>query len=312
MRDMDQRLFGSPGSVIGTAYQHWEEITCPLCQAPPRPFARDYQGFQLCRCPACHLEFLNPRPTFKELSDHVYNQTYFSEPAPAAPLQREHFYQFSRQIDTAHRLLGADNKERRTLLDVGCGDGLFLRYAQERGWTVAGCDIGLTPAAREAGCPVWEGQLQGIDFGGRRFDVVRFNHVLEHTQNPLPGLQRSWELLHPGGILYVSVPNLAGVSARIKSLQSLLHLKRHRWRHYAAVHHLWFFTPPTLRRLLEHCGFRVVHWETPVLKKPHQNSSLETAYRFLLEKSAAASILDFYSTPAENPLGGLRPAASKP
>jgi len=311
MRDMDQRLFGSPGSVIGTAFRHWEEITCPLCQVPPRPFARDYQGFQLSRCPACHLEFLNPRPTFEELSDHVYNQTYFSEPAPVTPLTPEHFYQFRRQIDTAYRLLGADNKERKTLLDVGCGDGSFLRDAKERGWTVAGCDIGLTPAAREVGCPVWEGQLKGIDFGGLRFDVVRFNHVLEHTQNPLPELQRSWELLHPGGILYVSVPNLAGVSAKIKSLQSLLHLKRHRWRHYAAVHHLWFFTPPTLRRLLEHCGFRVVYWETPVLKKPDQNSFLEIAYRSLLEKSMAASILDYYGTPAERPLSGLKPAGSK-
>ncbi|MGO8735919.1 MAG: class I SAM-dependent methyltransferase [Terriglobia bacterium] len=309
---MDQRLFGSSASVIGTTIQDWEEITCPLCGIPPRPFARDYQGFQLCRCPACHLEFLSPRPTFEELSDHVYNQTYFSEPAPAAPLTREQLYQFSRQIDTAYPLLGADNKERRTLLDVGCGDGSFLRYGKECGWTVAGCDIGLTRTAREVGCPVWEGQSRGIDFGGLRFDLVRYNHVLEHTQNPLAEIQRSWELLYPGGILYVSVPNLAAVSARIKTLQSLLHLKRHRWRHYAAVHHLWFFTPPTLQRLLEYSGFRVVFWETPVLKKAQQNSSLETAYRFLLERSAAAGIIDFYCTPVERPISASQQAGPKP
>lgn len=294
----DRRLFGGSVTEVHAAFQDWEEVACPVCQIPPKPFAKDPQGFQLCRCPACGLEFLNPRPVLSELVEHVYNDTYAPGSSSDGLLSPVTAFQFRRQVECADGLLGAANKQTKDLLDVGCGDGTFLRFAKERGWSVAGCDVWLTPAARAGNWPLWEGVLESIDFGGRQFDLVRFNHVLEHTQNPLPEILRSRQLLRPGGVLYLSVPNLAGLSPRLKSIQSLLHLKRHRWRHYAALHHLWFFTPKTLRRVLEHAGFRVLRWETPLYKRPGRNFVVDSAYRVLLEKTASSSILDFYATPA--------------
>ena len=143
---------------------------------------------------------------------------------------------------------------------------------------------------------MWEGRLLEIDFGGARFDAIRFNHVLEHTQNPLAELQRSRTLLNPGGVIYISVPNIAGISTNLKNLQSRLHLKKRRWRHYAALHHLWFFTPSTLRRLIAHAGLGVLRWETPVFKKQGQSVIVDSISRQLLEKSRSSSILDFYCT----------------
>ena len=54
----------------------------------------------------------------------------------------------------------------------------------------------------------------------RRFDVVRFNHVLEHIQNPLGELQHAREIVASDGILLVGVPNLSGVTNRLKHWQS--------------------------------------------------------------------------------------------
>ena len=289
------KLFGRPDTVVRAVLNQLEEVECPLCCVHPKPFAVDYQGFRLCRCPSCELQFLSPRPTVERLTESVYNETYFAEKEADEEPNSADRYQFARQLANLLRLRGA----RGTILDVGCGDASFMRYAKLEGWQVAGTDIRLAAGARRMNSPLWEGQLPEIDFGATRFDVIRFNHVLEHTQNPLLELSAALRLLAPGGIIFVSVPNIAGISSRLKSAQSRLRLKHRRWRHYAALHHLWFFSPQTLQRLVEHAQLKVLYWETPVMKKGHQSSFLEQVYRKLLEGSRAASILDFYCAARE-------------
>ena len=115
---------------------------------------------------------------------------------------------------------------------------------------------------------MWEGQLPDVDFGSVRYDVVRFNQVLEHTQDPLAELRRARELVSTGGVLMIGVPNMAGLSIRLKTWQSRLGFKRQSWKHYGALHHLWFFTPRTLRRLVEAASFQVLRWETPITPRP--------------------------------------------
>jgi 2-polyprenyl-3-methyl-5-hydroxy-6-metoxy-1,4-benzoquinol methylase len=286
-------LFGSERSIIEAEIRNMEEVLCPLCGTAPTPFAVDYQGFQLCRCPSCDLQFLSPRPTFEQLAEKVYNETYHAEPEAPKHLSAATRYQFERQYKTIENLLGHKGK----ILDVGCGNGTFLSYGQSRGWDAFGCDIVLSPYLRDSkSFPLWEGRLLEIDFGDARFDAIRFNHVLEHTQNPLAELERSRELLNPGGVIYVGVPNIAGISTHLKNLQSRLHLKKRRWRHYAALHHLWFFTPKTLKRLIEKAGLSVLCWETPVFKKDGQSALVEGGMRLVLESSRSSSILDFYCT----------------
>jgi 2-polyprenyl-3-methyl-5-hydroxy-6-metoxy-1,4-benzoquinol methylase len=126
------------------------------------------------------------------------------------------------------------------------------------------------------------------------FDVVRLNHVLEHTQNPVDELKIVRGLLNPGGIVYLSVPNIAGISARMKNMQSRLKLKGRPWRHYAAMHHLFFFTPETLKAVATGAGLRPLEWETPVHKKAGQSPLVDNLYRALMEKPRTGSILDLY------------------
>ena len=286
-------FFGKAGAVASGELRPSEEVLCPLCALSPKPFAVDYQGFTLCRCPGCGLEFVTPRLSFDDLADKVYSDNYFPKRDVAHRPSDETIHYIHRQLADFERLLGS----RKKVLDIGCGNGAFLDFAREAGWTIAGVDIKLSPDARQLNCPLWEGRLEEIDFGGERFDLIRLNHVLEHTQDPLKELRICRELLAPKGILYISVPNIAGISPRLKSLQSRLRLKSHRWRHYAAMHHLFFFSPETLGALVERAGFRVLDWNTPVPRKTGRNIVIETIYRNIMERSRASSILDVYCTP---------------
>lgn len=273
-----------------TGFRKMEQVPCPICNVSPRLFAVDHQGFHLCRCPVCKLEFASPRPTFDELRDRLYQKEYFYLSGGERRIAYTRKLQYSRQLHTIEKLLGRKGR----ILDVGCGDGAFLAFARDEGWEAAGTDIRISLQARRLSCKLVEGELGQVDLDASSMDAIRFNHVLEHTQNPLLELNHSRRLLAPGGIIYISVPNLAGLSSRVKSLQSLFHLKAHRWRHYAAIHHLWYFTPVSLETLVQKAELRTLLWETPVYKKPGRKAASEAIYRFLLEKSRCASILDFY------------------
>ncbi len=286
-------FFGKAEAVTSGELKPTEEVLCPLCGISPKAFAVDYQGFTLCRCKGCGLEFVNPRLSFDELADKVYSDNYFPKRDGANRPSAETVHYVGRQLADFERLVGG----RRKVLDIGCGNGAFLDLAREAGWQIAGADIKLSPDARELDCPLWEGRLENVDFDCERFDLVRLNHVLEHTQDPLNELRICRELLAPGGILYISVPNITGLSPRLKSLQSRLRLKSHRWRHYAAMHHLFFFSPATLRELVERAGFRVLEWNTPVPKKAGQSAFVDGVYRLIMERTNTSSILDLYCTP---------------
>lgn len=293
-------LFGQPRAVVEAALPAREPVRCPLCDIDPEPFATDAQGFRLARCPRCGLEFQSPRPVFAELAARVYGRDYHAAEEVGPPDITGTAY-FARQLAHLKRLL----RRRGSLLDVGCGAGFFLEYARNNGWDVAGTEIRLSRRAQGLGVLLREGQLGEIDFGGRQFDVVRFHHVLEHTENPLIELQHARKLLLPAGVLLVAVPNLAGLSPRLKSWQSRLGLKGNRWRHYAALHHLWYFTPPTLTRLVEAAGFKTAFWETPVPAKASQSRRrrgqpawVTTLLRAVLEPLRWGSLLDFYCRPS--------------
>lgn len=148
------------------------------------------------------------------------------------------------------------------LLDVGCGSGLTfhpfgrrysLLWLSRRGVAAEGVepDPRACAAARAAGLKVVEGTLLGADLPRGAYDVVRFNHSLEHTHDPAAYLARARELLKPGGLLVVSVPNYDGATySRFP-------------RAVEAPRHLFYFNPSSLRRHLEARGFDVVSLVTP-------------------------------------------------
>lgn len=102
------------------------------------------------------------------------------------------------------------------LLDVGSGLGVFPCRMKEAGWRCTALDPDERAArhAREViGIEAVTGDFMKIDLSSiGPFDVVTFNKVLEHVEDPVAMLARSRQLLVPAGFVYFEVPDGEGAS----------------------------------------------------------------------------------------------------
>lgn len=102
-------------------------------------------------------------------------------------------------------------------LDIGCGDGLFMRALRDR-FVAAGHDTDLwgvdysdykVGRAAEAGLQVKQCDLDdGLPFDDASFDLVYAAELIEHLFDPDLLLEECHRVLRPGGRLLVTTPNL--------------------------------------------------------------------------------------------------------
>jgi SAM-dependent methyltransferase len=110
--------------------------------------------------------------------------------------------------------------ERRLLLDVGCWDGeATLRYAGILGARPLGIEIFPAPAqdAIARGVEVARLDLETDPFPWPdcSVDLVIANQVLEHLKNVWRPMSEMYRVLAPGGVMILSVPNLASLHNRV-------------------------------------------------------------------------------------------------
>jgi cyclopropane-fatty-acyl-phospholipid synthase len=113
-----------------------------------------------------------------------------------------------RKLEYAFRWLGLE--AGRSLLDVGCGWGGFLRYCARRGVEATGVSLSrhqLDHARRGLGREGLAAELLYQDFfdyePGRRFDAISLMGSLEELADYRKVVQRLDAWLEPGGLVYL-------------------------------------------------------------------------------------------------------------
>lgn len=103
------------------------------------------------------------------------------------------------------------------LLDVGCGNGLFLEAASARGGAAwVELSAAAAAAARErVGPRVTLGTLEEAEFPENTSDVVTLWEVIEHVSHPLRLLSEVRRVLRPWGMAFLSTPNANSVFHRL-------------------------------------------------------------------------------------------------
>src|SRR5690606_2025214 len=230
-----------------------EYIGCALCgessvQPLFRPSRRQRSArwsYRVVRCPGCGFLYRNPNIKPERLGE-LYADRYSAFLSGSYTRKRRRRYVLSMQ---AFGSVLADAGGRR-LLDFGCGNGLFLREAEKRGFKAFGVDLSpdsveqarkhLRTAEVFVGAPMDVPEIAAGDFG----DITMWS-ALAHLPRPVDTLTTLRSLLAPDGVLLILTVNA----------NSLL-LKAHgsRWNGFTK-NHLMFYSPDTLPRLLELAGF---------------------------------------------------------
>jgi SAM-dependent methyltransferase len=133
-------------------------------------------------------------------------------------------------------------------VEIGCSTGELLDAASSS-FAVMGveADERTGRAARAHGLEVFSGTLCDARFPDGHFDAAAMYHVIEHVPSPRRELGELRRIIKPGGWLVLETPNIATVWYRLLGA---------RWRQFIPDH-IFFFTPRTMTRLCEGCGFEV-------------------------------------------------------
>lgn len=133
--------------------------------------------------------------------------------------------------------------QRRTVLDVGCGNGYLSALLAERGFAVTGVERpdGYTKPFPDSVALI-EADLEiGLPDTGRLYDYILCADILEHLRNPRCLLQQLHRITKPGGSLIASLPNSGNIYFRLnilagrfpqddKGLFDRTHLRFYMWR----------------------------------------------------------------------------------
>ncbi len=196
---------------------------------------------------------MDPIPSPEEL-DELYGRSYFVDPSGSWSYEAQaqgQLVNFRRQIDHYKKL-----STNPYVLDVGCATGEFLRAAKEAGLKASGverseyaCGIAQSSGLSVIHGDIYDSRLKAGSYGG-----IHLSHVLEHVPAPQRFPNRLRDLLVPQGLVYVEVPyQFDSVLDRINALRGT-HQQFALW----SIHHCSFFTPVSLRRILQEQAFHVL------------------------------------------------------
>lgn len=253
-----------------------EQVGCCVCGGSGDPLY-DGDPFAVVRCRTCSLVFVSPRLSPEALQRLYDAPSYFeggvygaqSRWSPAMVLQRTWM---------AGRLAALTRRRPPPgrLLEIGSGYGLFLERARAAGYHVGGVELSATAAAHATGLglEVFRGQLAHAPQD--KADVICFWDTLEHVPDPVEFLRQVRRRLAPGGVVALSVPNVASMPARALGA---------RWWTLKPEQHIWHLSPDTLRLLASRAGLVITTVTTSPLRRPN---AARTDSLFAIGRAAAS------------------------
>lgn len=208
--------------------------------------ARRFYGekihFRMVKCLKCGLLRSDPI-----IDSAIYSELYFKSEFNydnlVENLKKTYGYYLER--------IGKFVPEKKSLLEIGCGNGFFLETALEQGYSEV---FGVEPSihAVEKAKPdirkfIKMEMFSKNSFAPNSFDCVCIFQTLDHMLDPMKMLEDALYVLKPGGVILAINHNLDSLSSKIFGEKSPI----------IDIEHTYLYNKRTMRELFERSGFRV-------------------------------------------------------
>lgn len=224
--------------------------SCPICcNTDVRLVQGEVKGgvkTDVLRCAACDLNFLETWDDVRAVKALYQgdNYVFVHNTAQDARLPLK-FNEYEVRYAWVRPYLGRD----KSLLEVGCGDGTFLRMVRNDVGIVEGIELSppQVERLRREGFTCYDTMLNEMP-PPRRYDIVCMFALLEHVPLVRSFLQALKSYIHQDTDIFIEVPNLND------ALVSGYDVPEYRTFYYRPVH-LYYYTPKSLGLLLDQAGF---------------------------------------------------------
>jgi SAM-dependent methyltransferase len=213
----------------------------------------EYMHHRLMECQRCDLLYADPVPAPEELSV-AYRDAAFDSAQEASFAART----YGRLLPRIERPL----PDKIGALDIGTGDGAFLRELLDHGFThVSGVEPSSAPIA--AADPsiqplIRHGLFSKHGIAPGSLSLVTCFQTIEHVSDPLALCRDVLTLLKPGGGLLIACHNRRAMTNRLLGRRSPIF----------DVEHLQLFSPRSAIELLQTAGFKAISVRAYVNRYP--------------------------------------------
>jgi SAM-dependent methyltransferase len=170
------------------------------------------------------------------------------------------------------KLIGKHVRERRSVLDIGAHSGALLLRLRDLGFSdLTGADLDATRF------DVPNSTFKQLDLNSpfasqfdRKFQIITATDVIEHLDSPRNFLGEAHKLLEDGGLIAITLPNVASWQGRLKFL-----LRGELWgfgeKNYRLQRHISPITFEQMTMMLHEIGFHPIEsgaagsFSTPVM-----------------------------------------------
>lgn len=242
---------------------------CPICYSESlRGYAIDTtrKGPHISRvqCNSCKLVFANPMADENELEEY-YNHYYEKDHYEAMNYKALILSHFSRIQGLSSEAIKKEARylnglvEGTKFLDIGCGLGLGLAYANQ-----LDCELYATEFDQGAldfvsdhfDLKTFRGDVWSACFPDNTFDFIHISHVIEHVLDPRAYVLEMKRILKPGGTIAIGTPDISSNLYKFHRWASLFRLKVPDV--IDGLEHTFIFPKSVLRSLCETEGLQVV------------------------------------------------------
>lgn len=202
------------------------------------PAFRDYEGIIIGKCTQCNIL-----------------KTFSSKTIPS----QSHLETYNKNIEKFRELfqpiisLVKKYKPAGKILDVGCANGLLMTVLKDSGYEVFGIEPNskaFEQAQHKFKNRVFNGMLKEyIRKHTSKYDVIIYNHVMEHIPDINKEIHCIKQILRPGGIIIIGVPNTNNV---------VFKLRKKYWESLLPLEHIWHFSDIYLKNYLTQKGFTIL------------------------------------------------------